>query len=338
VKSSAYLARRLASAAITLVVVIVFNFFLFRILPGDPVKLILKDPRIPMEAQAQLRVVFGLDKPVWLNLDRLRAGDVGGALDTQFTAYVKNLLRGNLGISFTKREDVGKLVLDRAGNSLILVLVGESIAILLGTVLGLLGAWRRGTALDTTILVWALFSSSMPAFFLGILVLFSLAGGTLPFGGMVSVGLKPEAGLPYWIDVGRHALLPAFTMAIVYTGAYLVVTRSSVMDILCEDYVLVAKAKGLGAPRILLTHVFRNALLPMVTMIGMNLGFAVAGSIQVETVFSWPGLGRLMFDAVSKQDYPLLQGGFLLIAVFVVSTNLVVDLLYSVMDPRVRTE
>jgi peptide/nickel transport system permease protein len=336
VKRSVYVIQKLGFAVITVVIVIVFNFFLFRVLPGDPVKLILSDPRVPKEAQQQLRITFGLDKPVWLDVDRIKEGDIAGGFDSQFTAYVKNLLHGNLGISFTKRSDVGKLLAERIWNSAILVFTGEALAIVFGTVLGLIGAWRRGTKVDTALLIWALFSSSMPAFFLGIILLFTFAGKTFPFAGMISTGIKPEEGLVYWVDVGRHLVLPALTMAIVYTGSYMMIMRGSVMDILCEDYIFTAKAKGLNSFRILCTHAFKNAILPMITMVALNLAYAVAGSIQVETVFSWPGVGRLMFEAVNKQDYPLLQGIFLFIAIFVVLANLLADLLYSVVDPRIR--
>lgn len=335
-KRSVYVLQKLGFAVITVLVVIVFNFFLFRILPGDPVKLILNDPRVPKEAQDELRVVLGLDKPVWLDVDRIEAGDLVGGFDTQFVAYVKNLLRGKLGISFTKRVEVGELVAERVWNSAILVFTGEALAIIFGTILGLVGAWKRGTKLDTSLLVWALFSSSMPAFFLGIILLFTFAGKTLPFAGMNSSSVKPADGLVYWADVGRHLILPALTMAIVYTGSYMMIMRGSVMDILCEDYILTAKAKGLGTFRILRDHAFKNAILPMITMVALNLTYAIAGSIQVETVFSWPGVGRLMFEAVNKQDYPLLQGIFLFVAIFVVMANLLADLLYSVVDPRVR--
>ena len=155
---------------------------------------------------------------------------------------------------------------------------------------------------------------------------------------MISSGIKPEAGLVYWADVGRHLVLPALTMAIVYTGSYMMIMRGSVMDILCEDYILTAKAKGLSTFRILRDHALKNAMLPMVTMIALTLGYTVGGAIQVETVFSWPGLGRLMYEAVQKRDYPVLQGAFLLLAVSVIIANLLADVLYSVLDPRVQAE
>jgi peptide/nickel transport system permease protein len=202
---------------------------------------------------------------------------------------------------------------------------------------GLLAAWRRGTRLDTGILLGSLFTWALPTFFLGIILLI-LARGHLPVGGMVTPGLKPADGLTYWLDVGRHLILPTITMAIVYTSEYLIIMRSSVMEVLSEDYILTAKAKGLGTLRILRDHALKNSMLPMVTMIALTFGYTVGGAIQVETVFSWPGIGRLMYEAVQKRDYPVLQGTFLLLAVTVILANLLADLLYSVLDPRVKAD
>ena len=191
--------------------------------------------------------------------------------------------------------------------------------------------------MDTGILLWGLFSWALPTFFLGIILLI-LARGRLPTGGMITPGLKPEDGLVYWADVGKHLVLPTITMAIVYTGEYILIMRSSVMEILAEDYILTAKAKGLSTSRVLRDHALKNAMLPMVTMIALTFGYTVGGAIQVETVFSWPGIGRLMYEAVQKRDYPVLQGSFLLLAVSVIAANLLSDLLYSVLDPRVSAE
>jgi peptide/nickel transport system permease protein len=332
-----YILRKLGFAVITLVAVIVFNFFLFRVLPGDPVKLIIHSPRMTREAQERIEANFGLDKPVWIDAERLKAGDLLGSLDSQFTAYLRNLVRGDLGISFTSRQDVSELLRERVWRTVVLVLGGDVIAIVLGMALGLIAAWRRGSRLDAGILLWALFSWALPTFFLGIILLI-LARGHLPVGGMVTPGLKPEDGLSYWLDVGRHLVLPTITMAIVFTGEYILIMRSGVMEVLTQDYVLTAKAKGLSTYRTLRDHALKNAMLPMVTMIALTFGYTVGGAIQVETVFSWPGLGRLMYEAVQKRDYPVLQGSFLLLAVSVILANLLAEILYSVMDPRVKPD
>ncbi len=332
-----YLVRKLGFAVVTLIAVILFNFFLFRILPGDPVKLIIHSPRMTREAQERIRVSFGLDKPVWFDAERLKAGDLLGSLDSQFTAYLRSLVRGDLGVSFASRRDVSEILSERVWRTVVLVIGGDVIAIMLGMALGLIAAWRRGTRLDAGILLWALFSWALPTFFLGIILLI-LARGHLPVGGMVTPGMRPEDGLTYWLDVGKHLILPTITMAIVYTGEYILIMRSGVMEVLTQDYILTAKAKGLSTYRTLRDHALKNAMLPMVTMIALTFGYTVGGAIQVETVFSWPGIGRLMYEAVQKRDYPVLQGSFLLLAVSVIVANLLAEILYTVLDPRVKAE
>ncbi len=332
-----YILRKIIFSIVIVIGVIIFNFFLFRIMPSDPIKLIFNDPRISKESQQSLRESFGLDKPVWFDKARLEQGDILGAFDSQFAAYVNNLLHGELGVSFTRRIEVRDLLMKRAGNSVLLALSGTFISIMLGIVFGLISAWKRGSRLDISFLLTALLSTSIPAFFLGI-VLIIFAGKHFSFGGMSSAEIKPEDGLVYWIDLGKHLFLPALTLAIVQTGSYFMVMRSSVVDILSDDFILTAKAKGFNNFQILKDHAFKNAMLPMVTIIALNLAYTVAGSIQIETVFSWPGVGRLMYEAVHMQDYPVLQGVFLLIAISVVLANLLADLLYTFIDPRVRAD
>lgn len=334
---SDYFIRKIFFALATLAIVVVFNFFLFRVLPGDPIKSIARSPRLTRKAREKLRVDFGLDKPVFFDGERLREGDVLGAFDTQFTAYVRALLHGNLGISYRSRRPVADVLKERVWRTVVLVLGAELLALIIGIGLGLIAAWRRGSRTDMSILLWSLISWGLPTFFLGIILLI-LARGYLPVGGMVVPGLKPEDGWTYWVDVGRHLILPTITMAIVYTSSYILIMRASVVEVLSEDYILTAKAKGFSNPQILRKSALKNAMLPMVTIIALNLGIIVGGAIQVETVFSWPGLGQLMFDAVGKRDYPVLQGVFLLLAVSVITANLLADLLYSALDPRVKAE
>lgn len=331
-----YLLRRSAYAVMTIVAVVVFNFFLFRILPGDPVRLIIQSPRMTAEAQQRIREQFGLDKPVWVSPELLRAGDVPGAFDSQFTAYLGNLLRGNLGVSFVTRDHVSLLLSERVWRTVILLIAGEGLAMLFGTIGGLFSAWRRGTVIDLGALVVSIFGWSLPTFFLGIILLI-LARGHLPVGGMVTPGVRPEDGLSYWLDVGKHLILPTLTIVIIFTSQYMLIMRGSVMEVLADDYILTAKAKGLSTFRIFRDHALKNSFLPLVTISAIRLGYMMGGAIQVETVFSWPGLGRLIYDSVSKHDFPVLQGAFLLIAVSVVLANFSADVLYTVLDPRVRS-
>ncbi len=330
-----YLLRKVLFALITLAIVIVFNFFLFRILPGDPVKLLFRSPRLTKQAQETIRIQFGLDKPVWLNFEHLQSGNIGGLFDSQFGAYIRNLSQGNLGISFAQRQSVNEILSERIWRTVLLLFTGEFFAVIVGMFIGMVAAWRRGTWVDSTALILGLTTWALPTFFLGIILLV-VARGALPTSGMVEPGLNAEGTLNYWLDVGRHLILPTLTLAIGSASAYMLIMRSSVVEVLADDYILTAKAKGLTTVQILRDHALKNAMLPMVTIIALNLGYVVGGAIQVETVFSWPGIGRLIFDSVAKQDYPVLQGAFLLLAVSVILTNLITDVLYSVLDPRIK--
>ena len=330
----AFLARKLAWAALTIVAVITFNFFLFRILPGDPAKSGMHDPRLNPAAVEALRERFGLDKPVFINLEG------GNPLDTQFTAYLGALTRGDLGTSYAFRD---KQVSDMLGQALVntlwLILPAEALAILFGVTLGLFAAWKRGKAADVAAVTFSLFMWALPIFFLGIIML--IAGANwfgLPTGGRVTVGAHYASFTDFAYDIGRHLLLPTLTLALALLGEYMLIMRSSVLDVFGEDYILTARAKGLSTYRIIRHHALRNAMLPMVTLIALTLGFTVAGAIQVEAVFSWPGLGALTVDAVSNRDYPVLQGAFLLLAVTVVIANLGAELVYGWLDPRVSDE
>jgi ABC-type dipeptide/oligopeptide/nickel transport system permease subunit len=332
-----YLFNKFILAIITIIVIIIFNFFLFRILPGDPARALVGVGRMKPKTAQLIREQFGLDKPVWFNFEKFKVGDIKAGFDSQFTAYILNLSKGNLGVSFANRLEVGEILVDRVWKTVLLLFTGEIVAILLGSVLGIIASWRRGSRLDLGILIWGLFTWSIPTFFFGI-ILVVLARGYLPTGMMVTVGLKPEDGLLYWKDVAKHLVLPTITLGIGFTSSYMMVMRSSIVEVLSEDYILSAKAKGLSNFEILRDHALKNAMLPMVTLIALSMGYTVGGAIQVETVFSWPGIGRLIFDSVGKQDYPVLQGAFLLLAVSVIGANFMADFVYTLLDPRVQLD
>lgn len=329
-----YLLRKIGWALVTVLVVITFNFLLFRVLPGDPAKSGLRDPRLNPAAVESLRVRFGLDKEAFLDLDG------GNPLDTQFTAYLGALSRGDLGTSYAFRDQPVSDLIGRAlVNTLWLVVPSQVLSILLGASLGLFAAWRRGRTLDVAALTFSLFMWSLPTFFLGIILL--VAGANwfgLPTAGRITIAGQFETFWDLAWDVGRHLVLPTLTLTLVLLGEYMLIMRSSVLDVFGEDYILTARAKGLSTYRIVRHHALRNAMLPMVTLIALNLGFTVSGAIQVEAVYSWPGLGALTVGAVGDRDYPVLQGAFLLLAVSVVIANLAAELIYGWLDPRVSEE
>ena len=333
---------KLGWALITVGFVLVFNFFLFRVLPGDPARAGVKDPRLSAEVQAAIRARFGLDRPIINGIESfhpLRFGSwTAHPMETQFFLYLRNLLHGDLGISYHTGRPVAHMLVERLGNTVLLVGVGQTVAIVLGLFLGAATAWKAGRTFDQTAVLISLIGWSLPTFWLGIILLFW--GSTnlgLPVGGMQTPGLLNASGWVTDQDIARHLLLPATTQAIVYIGEYLLITRSAMLDALSEDYILTARAKGLSPFCILINHAARNAALPVVTMIALNLGFTVAGAIQIEAVFSWPGLGMATFEAVMRRDYPLLQGVFLMLAISVVLANVLADLVYTCLDPRVRT-
>src|SRR5512146_2619082 len=318
-----YLLRKLAFALMTVAIVLAINFVLFRILPGDPLRAVIgRNVRISPEVQQALRVQFGLDKPVFPD---------------QFLDTLGQWAQGNLGISWSLRQPVTDILLAKLINTVILIGLGQIFSIILGVVLGLLAGWKRKTPIDVAALTFSLIAWATPTFWLGIILL--AAGSTwlgLPTGGIVSPSNVSRPLYTVVPDVAHHLILPTLTLTILYLGEYMLIMRSSILEVLSEDYILTAKAKGMSQWQVLMRHAFKNAMLPIVTLIALNLGFTVSGAIYIETVFSYDGLGKLFQDALTQQDYPLLQGAFLLLAVSVIIANMLADILYTYLDPRVK--
>lgn len=313
--------KKLFAAALTIIAITCVNFVIFRIAPGDPVRMMFRDPRVSAQQMQRVRERFGLDKPL------------GG----QFAAYVKELARGNLGMSFWQKRPVLEVIADRVPQTLMLVLTSLVIAIIMGTSFGALAGWKSGSRFDSIIMSISLAVYSIPTFAMGLVLLlvFSFMLTVFPLGGM-STPASGFSGFRHFLDVLWHMVLPAVSIIFWYVGEYVLLTRSSMIDVLGKEYITTARAKGLKESAILRNHALRNALLPVVTMSGISFAFAIGGVIEAETVFSWPGVGRLVYDAVLKRDYPLLQGIFLIFAVSVVLMNLVVDLVYGYVDPRIK--
>jgi peptide/nickel transport system permease protein len=294
------------------------------------------------EAVEALRVRFGLDKPIINCFESLTPIQLGSCdvnpLDTQFFIYIRNLLQGDLGISYKTNMPVARILAERLWNTVLLIGAGQILSIIVGMVFGIMAAWKARTSIDYGALITGLVAWSLPTFWLGIILLFWGSNNGFPIGGKSTPGISTYPFLYQLNDISKHIFLPTLTYTIVFMGVYMLVMRSSLLDVLAEDYILTAKAKGLSTFQILKDHALKNAMLPIVTIIAINLGFTVAGAIQIEAVFSWPGLGGAIFEAVESRDYPVLQGAFLLIAVSVIIANLIADLTYSYLDPRVRSE
>lgn len=334
--------RKAAWSVFTIFFVIILNFFLFRVLPGDPARAGIRDPRLNKDAIEALRIKFGLDKPVincFETLNPVKFGDCAvNPMETQFFIYARNLLQGELGISYHTNRPVIDILGERLWNTILLIGVGQILSILLGVAFGVFAAWRARTPLDYGAVSVSLVAWSLPTFWLAILLLFWGSTIGLPVAGKATPGMSSYPLLQQWGDIARHMFLPTLTYTIVYMGEYTLIMRSSLLDVLSEDYILTAKAKGLNAFQILRDHAMKNAMLPLVTVIAINLGFTVAGVIQIESVFSWPGLGSAIYEALVRRDFPMLQGAFLLIAITVILANLLADLTYTYLDPRVRAE
>ena len=317
-----YLARKLAIGALTLLAVATFNFILFRVLPGNPIQLQARAGNLSAEAVARLRELYGLDQPI----------------TTQYFIYLRDVFTGQFGTSITFQRPVADILAERLLNTLILLAAATILVVLLGIGLGIVAAARRGSRVDSATVVAALVFWSLPTFWTGLILVFVFGVylHMLPVSGVSTPGLGLTSPIASFVDLVRHLILPTITLALVDIGQFVLITRSSLVDVLTEDYILTAKAKGLSRRQVVLRHGVRNALLPVVTTTALYVGLTIGGAIQVETVFSWPGMGRLMYDAVLRRDYPILEASFFIFAVVVVVANLVSDLLYQVLDPRVR--
>jgi peptide/nickel transport system permease protein len=321
--SGHFLGRKLGQAAVTIVAIVLLNFVLFRLMPGSPDRILLRNPNATPEAIAAIRERWGLDKPL---------------IPDQLVDYMVATARFDLGDSFKFRgQTVGDVILDRVGPTVLLVGLGELISVIIGLAIGAYAGWKRGGVVDRVGSSVSLVLYSMPYFVIGMPLIVILAAGLgwFPTSGMQSVGVSTRflGGL---VDLARHLALPLLTVSLGLIGQYSILMRSAIIETRSEDYVTTARAKGLPDGRILRRHAFPNALLPMVTLIAINFGYVIAGAITAEIVFSWPGLGTLTITALSARDYPVLQGIFLLVAISVVIANLIADLVYGILDPRVR--
>ncbi|MFC3320563.1 ABC transporter permease [Mesorhizobium cantuariense] len=318
--------RILLRAVITLLMVAILNFILFRIVPGDPASMLLAGARTAVTAEqieAQ-RQRWGLDRPL---------------IPDQVLNYLSTTLRGDLGYSFKFRgRRVADLIMERLPATIALVGLAQLIAIVSGVILGIYAGWRRGGVVDHVATGTSLALYSTPPFWLAMLlvVIFSTALGWLPGYGQYSPTVASAGPLAWLVDRARHLVLPVSAVALGLIGQYVLVARAAMSDVVTEDYMVTARAKGLTGGQMLMRHAFRNAMLPVVTLVTLNLGYVVAGAITVESVFAWPGIGRLTVEALNARDYPVLQGIFLLLGASVVVANLAADLAYNILDPRVR--
>ena len=319
-----YVGKRTLHGVVTIFLAVTLNFILFRIMPGDPTRAVSGDPRVDTATRLALIAKFGLDRPLF----------------EQYFIYLYNLLRGELGISFVQ---IGRPVIDiilgrKMVNTIILMGSSMFIAFILGIVAGVFAAWRRGTKIDIFFIVFSLATYSMPVFWFGMLLLlfFSYYINIFPIAGTITPGLVHANFFEYAKDYLHHLMAPMITLGVSFFGGYFLFMRDTILDVFTEDYMLTARAKGLSNRKILFKHALRNALLPMVSLMGVHVTFLISGATMTETVFSWDGLGRLIYDSVRNNDYPVLQGIFLFMAVLVVVASILADVVNAFLDPRIK--
>lgn len=322
-----YLLGKVLQALLTLVFVLVFNFLLFRVMPGDPAALLLRgSAAFNPETVEQVREDLGLDQ----------------SLPRQFLTYLGDTATLNFGESFFLRgAPVSGVIGDKIWPTVLLVGTSTIASAVIGLIIGIYGGWKRGSAFDVGSLGFTLFVYAMPEFWFGILVLMAFAGGVGIFPSIFPTGgyETPAAGLTglrHIVDVLNHMVLPFFVLTVAFLGEYAIIMRNSLIDILGDDFIQTARAKGVREKQILWRHAVPNALLPTMTLTLLSIGFVFGGAITIEFVFSWPGLGWLTVQAIDAKDFPLLQGLFLLFSAAVIVANLLADILYMYLDPRVR--
>ena len=314
--------RRLLQGVPLLAGVIVINFALMKLVPGDLLDVMTAEQQVTDPAMIErLRHLYGLDQPALVQLFN----------------YLWSVCKFDLGFSFRQNMPVLDVILAHLPATLILMLASIALAVLVGVSAGVLAAVRVNTLWDSFISMLAVICFAAPSFWLGIMlmILFSVKLGWFPVGGMETIGLE----LSPWgkaLDILHHLALPAITLGLFYAATYARVMRASMLEVGQMDYVRTAQAKGLSQLRVILRHTLRNALLPVITLLGLQLGTVLGGSIVIETVFSWPGIGQVLFDSVMSRNYPLILGILILSSLLVIIINIIVDIAYSYLDPRVR--
>jgi peptide/nickel transport system permease protein len=347
-----YVIRRLISLLPTLFGVTIVVFMMLRLIPGDPAVAMLGE-HAAQDNVERIREQLGLNRPTFLDREALAQGDVKGFFDSQYLRYLGRLVRGDLGTSIHRRIPIADTLKERFPATVELALLSILIGAIVGVVAGIVSAARRNSIIDTTSMIGSLAGVSIPIYWLGLMemMLFGVIVNWLPIGGRLGVDfdIPPvthlflvdsllAGNMDAFVDALKHLILPTVALATHPMSIIARMTRSSMLEVLQEDYVRTAHAKGLRERVVLFRHALKNAFLPVVTIIGLQTGTLLAGAILTETIFAWPGIGKWVYDAILARDYPIVQGGTLLIALIFVFANLVVDVSYAFLDPRIHYE
>ena len=321
--SLSFLSRRLAYGLLLMLGVVILNFLLIRLAPGDPAVVIAGEMGGATEEMLEsIREDYGLNKPVL----------------TQLWIYISGVATGNLGESFFFNQPVSNLIAARVGPTILLVISAQIISIVLGVFLGVIAARKPNGVMSAFVSVFATIGYAVPVFWTGIMliILFASAIPIFPVEGMQSVKLRDAPFLTQALDVAHHLVLPAFTLAIIYLAQYARLSRASMLEVLGSDYIRTARAKGSPERSVLFKHALRNAALPILTVAGLQFGNLISGALLVETVFNWPGMGRLAFESILRRDYPTIMGVLFFASAMVVVANILTDISYRWADPRLR--
>ena len=318
-----FILKRIYTAFIVVLVVVALNFFIIQLAPGEPVNIMAGFDNPNEEFNMAVRAKYNLDKP----------------LITQFFTYIYRLVQGDLGESYYSSRPVTELLAERMGASLLLSGTSAVLAFIIGTVLGLTAGKKEDSMQDKVLSAGTYVANAMPSFWLGLMLIFVFASrlGWLPTQGMYSLR-ENYTGIARYIDLGKHLILPVTTLVLVQIPGYFRITRSSVIQVMADDYITTFRVTGMSEKKIYMKYVLKNAILPVVTLFGINVAYIVAGSTLVETVFSWQGIGILMYTAIAKRDYNVLMGTYLIIAVSVAFFMILVDVIYAKLDPRIHYE
>jgi len=314
-----YIIRRILKGLLTIFVSATIAFFIIRLMPADPVTLLI-DPKMGPEVKQEMMHQFGLDK----------------SIGEQYVIFIQQGLTGNLGISFKTREPVMDVLMQKLPWTLLLLSIVVTLMLAIGIPIGMLAAKKRNSWFDKFISVFIVMGISIfiPFLSFALLYIFSYRLGLLPSGGAYTP--PPGHGIAYIINVGKHAILPALTLFVGNVATIILYTRNSMNEVLKEDYIRTAFSKGWNEKYVVRTHALKNAMIPTITVSGLIIGSMVGGAVMTETVYGWPGVGRLIFDSVSALDFPVLQGAFIILAVAVVTVNIVTDLVVAWLDPRIK--
>jgi peptide/nickel transport system permease protein len=345
-----YTLRRLVSVLPTLLGVALVVFLFQRLIPGDPAVAMLGE-HATQENVERIREQFGLNRPIFLDREALKEGDLKGFVDSQFIRYMGRVLQLDMGTSIHRRIPVAETLAIRFPATVELALLAMVVSVVVGVPVGIISAARRGTAIDGTTMIGSLIGVSMPIFWLGLMliIVFGVMLDWLPTSGRLSSDIELNEITHFVLldslitgnfaalsDAVKHIIMPAIALATIPMAIIARMTRSSMLDVLQEDYIRTAHAKGLAERTVLYRHALKNAFLPISTIIGLEAGILMAGAVLTETIFSWPGIGKWIYDAILARDYPIVQGGTLLIAIIFVFVNLFVDLSYAYLDPRIK--